>query len=144
MNTGTPGRPVGLTRDAGWEIGVSRTLPHPPEAVWSLLTSPDGLALWLGPGARLADRVGGPVTADDGSAGELRGLRPGSRIRLTWRPAGRSAATTVQVTVTPSRGGTLLRFHQERLHDEAERTRRRTHWHTVLDAVAAELAPDAG
>ncbi|MFD0278239.1 SRPBCC domain-containing protein [Kitasatospora sp. NPDC127111] len=134
-------RPVGLTRDAGFQIGVSRTLPHPPEAVWALLTSPAGAALWLGPGARLTERVGGPVTAADGSAGELRSLHPGSRIRLTWQPAGRDRATTVQVTVTPAHGGTVLRFHQERLDDPAERARQREHWRAVMDAVTAGLAP---
>ncbi|MFB7620430.1 SRPBCC domain-containing protein [Kitasatospora sp. NPDC056181] len=140
----TAERPVGLTRDAGFQIGVSRTLPYPPEAVWALLTSPGGAALWLGPGARLGDRVGGPVTAADGSTGELRSLHPGSRIRLTWQPAGRAGSTTVQLTVTPAGGGTVLRFHQERLDDPAERARQREHWRSVIDAVAAELAPHRG
>jgi uncharacterized protein YndB with AHSA1/START domain len=40
--------PRGLSKDAGWEIGVSRTLPFPPDDVWALLTAPEGLALWLG------------------------------------------------------------------------------------------------
>ena len=31
-------RPVGLTRDAGWEIGVSRTVPFPIDDVWDFLT----------------------------------------------------------------------------------------------------------
>ena len=44
-------RHVGLTKDAGWEIGVSRTVPHPLDEVWRLLTSDEGLALWLGEGA---------------------------------------------------------------------------------------------
>ncbi|MFF1902319.1 SRPBCC domain-containing protein [Kitasatospora sp. NPDC058218] len=136
--------PVGLTRDAGFQIGVSRTLPHPPEAVWDLLTSPEGAALWLGPGADLTGRVGGPVTAADGSRGELRSRHPGTRIRLTWQPAGRAGATTVQVTVTPSGGGTVLRFHQERLDDPEERARQRDHWRAAMDAVAAELAPRRG
>ena len=36
-------RVVGQTKDAGFEIGVSRTVEHPPEAVWGFLTGPDGL-----------------------------------------------------------------------------------------------------
>jgi uncharacterized protein YndB with AHSA1/START domain len=39
---------TGLTKDAGWEIGVSRTLPFPPDDVRAVLTAPAGLALWLG------------------------------------------------------------------------------------------------
>ncbi|MCG6494446.1 SRPBCC domain-containing protein [Kitasatospora sp. A2-31] len=121
-------------------MGVSRTLPHPPAAVWSLLTSAEGAALWLGPGARLTERVGARITTADGSDGELRSHHAGSRIRLSWRPAGRSGSTTVQVTVTPGGSGTVLRFHQERLADPEERARQREHWRAVMDAVAAELA----
>ncbi|WP_307853532.1 hypothetical protein [Kitasatospora sp. RG8] len=50
----------------------------------------------------------------------------------------------MQLTVTPAGGGTVLRFHQERLGDPAERARQREHWRSVIDAVAAELAPHRG
>jgi hypothetical protein len=33
----------------------------------------------------------------------------------------------------------VLRFHQERMADAAERERRRAHWRRVLDAVADAL-----
>jgi uncharacterized protein YndB with AHSA1/START domain len=45
--------PIGKTKDAGWQIGVSRTLAHPADKVWELLTSERGTAVWLGPGAGL-------------------------------------------------------------------------------------------
>ena len=41
-------REVGRTKDAGFQIGVSRTVPHDAAAVWELLTSSVGLAVWLG------------------------------------------------------------------------------------------------
>lgn len=43
-------REVGETADAGYQIGVQRTLPVPKDQLWELLTSPDGLAIWLGEG----------------------------------------------------------------------------------------------
>ena len=49
---------VGQTKDAGFEIGVSKTVPHPREAVWELLTSEEGAALWLGDGVALPARRG--------------------------------------------------------------------------------------
>ncbi|KDN87694.1 hypothetical protein KCH_05490 [Kitasatospora cheerisanensis KCTC 2395] len=52
--------PTGLTKDAGWQIGVSRTLPHPLPVVWDFITSAEGIALWLGPGAVLAPDRGAP------------------------------------------------------------------------------------
>ena len=41
-------RILGQTKDVGFNIGVSRTLPYPIEVVWSFVTGPAGLALWLG------------------------------------------------------------------------------------------------
>ncbi|WP_067975970.1 SRPBCC domain-containing protein [Nocardiopsis trehalosi] len=127
--------PTGLTKDAGWQVGVSRTLPHPPSVVWDFISGSEGVALWLGPGAVLTPDPGAPYRTDDGTAGEVRGYRPGDRIRVTHGP------TTVQVAVAPAArpGSTVLRFHQERMADAAERERRRAHWRRVLDAVADAL-----
>ncbi|MEV8094036.1 SRPBCC domain-containing protein [Kitasatospora sp. NPDC085879] len=134
--------PTGLTRDTGWQIGVSRTLPLPPEELWRLVTSPEGTALWLGEGAH---PLGGPGTGyatADGTTGEVRSHHPGSRLRLTWRPPGRAADTVLQLTVSPVPRGAVLRFHQEWLVDAEERERQRAHWAAVIGALA-RLGPGA-
>ncbi|MDJ0344075.1 SRPBCC domain-containing protein [Streptomyces sp. H10-C2] len=120
---------------------MSKTLRRPPRLVWQFLTGPEGIALWLGAGARLGAERGAVYSTADGTTGEIRGYHVGSRIRLTHRPAGRPYETTLQVTVTPSGDGTMLRFHQERLADAAEREAQRLHWRSVMDAVTDALAP---
>lgn len=128
---------VGRTKDAGWQIGVSRTLDQPLERVWSTVVDhPD---LWLGPGARLPHEAGELWRAHDGTAGELRSRREHRRLRLTLQPPG-EAETTVQVTVTAAGDRTVLRFHQERMRGPAERAAQRAHWQQVMDRVAAALA----
>lgn len=133
-------RVVGLTEDAGFEIGVSRTVPYAPAEVWNFLASPGGTALWVGPGAVLEPTKGAPYATDDGTTGEVRSFRPDDRIRLTWRPASWSHDSTVQLVVRPAATGASVRFHQERLADADERERQRTHWRAVLDAIEAALA----
>jgi uncharacterized protein YndB with AHSA1/START domain len=131
--------PVGLTQDAGWEIGVSRTLPFAPEHVWTTLLSDEGLDAWLAPGARLGVAKGDPYRADDGTTGELRSLRPHDRVRLTFRPAGRTGDTIVQVVVREAASGTSVRLHQERLADADERERMRDHWASAIERLSAVL-----
>ncbi|OEJ40362.1 activator of HSP90 ATPase 1 family protein [Streptomyces agglomeratus] len=128
--------PTGLTKDAGWEIGVSRTLPRPPAAVWEFIASPEGVGLWLGPGAELTAEKGAPYRTADGVTGEVRSQRPGDRVRLTY------GSTTVQVAVSAAGASgekAVLRFHQEHLADAGEREARRTHWRAVMDEIAAAL-----
>ncbi len=140
MNPAQPSRIVGLTRDAGFEIGVSRTLNHPPAVVWTYLTSGDGVRRWLGGGLELPATRGERYTTPDGTTGEVRSFHPLDRIRLTWQPVDWDHASTVQVAIGDRIGRTMLRFHQERLADPDERARQRTHWAGVMDGVIADLA----
>lgn len=132
-------RPVGLTRDAGWEIGVSRTLPASVHSMWDLLVSPTGLAIWLGGGLGSLPDVGAEYTLADGTRGELRSLRPLDRVRLTWQPPGRDRPATVQVALLATPSGCSVRFHTEQLADAQDRERMREHWRGVLDALAARV-----
>ncbi len=127
--------PAGLTKDAGWQIGVSRTLPHPAAAVWDFISGPEGIALWLGPGAVLIPERGAPYRTAQGVTGEVRGHRPAERIRVTH------GTTTVQIALAPAAAGarTTLRFHQEHLASAQERERQRAHWQQVMDQVAIAL-----
>lgn len=129
--------PTGLTKDAGWNIGVSRTLPHSIEDVWDFVTSPEGVALWLGSGVALAEGIS--YETDDGTVGEVRSLHANDRVRLTWHPADWSHDSTVQVAVAASGQKTVLRFHQERLASANERERQRAHWAQVMTAVVEKL-----
>ena len=130
---------VGLTQDAGWEIGVSRTVDAPVEAVWSYLTSAEGVRRWLGAGPAFPAARGDRYRTADGTSGEFRSVHPGERMRLTWRPADWDHDSTVQVTVSAKDDRTVLRFHQERLAGPDERERQRAHWSTVMDSVADAL-----
>lgn len=132
-------RPVGKTRDVGWQIGLSRILDAGVDTVWSYLISGEGLAVWLGAGVTTPLVKGQEYETDDGTTGQIRSLRERDRVRLTWQPAGRPDHATVQVAVAPAKRGCLIRFHTERLYDSDERERMRNHWRRVADRIEAEL-----
>ncbi len=131
--------PVGKTRDAGWQIGVSRSIAAEVDVVWDYLLSPQGLRTWLGEGVSAPVSKGQRYETDDGTIGEVRSLRDRDRVRLTWQPPGRADHATVQVAVAPSKAGCSLRFHTERLSDGAERERMREHWRRIIDRIEADL-----
>jgi uncharacterized protein YndB with AHSA1/START domain len=135
-------RPVGLTRDAGWQIGVSRTFPADVESVWELLTSAAGLELWLGKGVPTPLTKGASYRTRDGTRGEIRSVRPLDRVRLTWQPEGRDAPATVQLAVARSPRGCSVRFHTEHLASQQEREAMRTHWRKILDRLDGSSIQD--
>jgi uncharacterized protein YndB with AHSA1/START domain len=130
---------VGQTKDVGFEIGVSKTLPFPVERVWQVLTSPEGVRLWLGDGVELGTAKGDRYETADGTTGEIRSFHEHDRVRLTWRPADWDHDTTVQIAVHAQGARTRLTFHQEWLADADERARQRDHWRAVLATVIDAL-----
>ncbi|GAB3484995.1 SRPBCC domain-containing protein [Nocardiopsis coralliicola] len=135
-------RPTGRTKDAGFQIGVSRTLAVPPERLWEFVTGSRGLELWLGAAPEGPLVRGEPYRSAGGASGEVRGRREGERLRVTRRIDGEQA-TTLQFSISTTPSGTRLALHEERLPDAAARERRRTHWQSVMDSIAAAVEHDA-
>lgn len=130
--------PTGLTKDAGWQVGVSRTIGAPIAEVWEHLLGA-GRSTWLGPGGYEL-RVGQAYLTSDGTTGEVRSLRRLDRVRLTRRLAGQAHDTTLQVALRAiAVDKTMLRFHSERLRSPAEREEQRAHWAAVLLALLQQL-----
>ena len=127
-------RALGQTADGLFQVGVRRTLPVAHDAAWRLVTSAEGVRAWLGD-ADLTLEKGETYTTPDGAAGEVRVVKPGSHLRVTWQPAGWARASTIQVRVIPAGERTTLSFHEERLPGAAERDERRRHFEAALDAL---------
>ncbi len=97
------------------------TLPASVEEVWHLLTGPEELRTWLGDDVVLDPTPGasGRVVERDGSERALVIEEVDEGRRLAWRwwldgddPA---AASQVEITLTPTDDGTILRVVEERL-----------------------------
>ena len=137
-------RVVGETADAGFEIGVQRTVVATATDAWRLLTSrPE---LWLGQGASVefAEREQYQVPSTmgaPGAAGEIRVVKPAVRLRMTWKPEGWAAPATLQLTLTESGPGrTAINAHMEKLPDAETREVMRQHWRAALERIAAALS----
>ena len=136
-------REPGETATAGFQVGVQRTLPGPMQAVWELLTGPEGRAVWLGSTTDLAFAPGETYRTDEGTTGEIRTVDPGARLRLTWHPPELPSPSTLQLTLSCPRNTderTTLRIHHERLVDGEQREAMRAHWRGVLDRLESLLA----
>ncbi|MCU1442109.1 MAG: activator of Hsp90 ATPase 1 family protein [Cryobacterium sp.] len=127
----------GLTKDAGWEVGVRKTVATRLPEVWEFLLG-EGLALWLGDTALPAQKGAEYATAD-GVRGTVRSFTDGSKVRLTWRPDDWPHDTTLQVTVKEAPGGTTIGFHHEHLADRDERRMMLGHWKNVVADLAEAL-----
>lgn len=129
-------RVIGQTADAGFQLGIQRTSCCGAERVWKFLTSKTGVAIWLGDvtGWKLVEGFG--YQTSDGSEGEIRVVKPKSRLRLTWKTTTMKRAATLQWTLSANAAGrTSLRLHIEKLASAKMREQMKKHWNTVLDQL---------
>jgi uncharacterized protein YndB with AHSA1/START domain len=126
---------------AGFQVGVQRSVAANAREAWELITSrPD---LWLGEGASVAFDEGEryevpPRKGALGATGEVRVVKPGDRLRMTWQPEGWPAPATLQLTLSESGSGkTAIQAHLEKLPDAEAREAIRKRWREALERIAA-------
>ena len=133
-------RVLGQTADAGFQIGAQRSVAASSARVWEVLvTRPE---LWLGAGATVVFEPGReyevpPGESTPASRGEIRVVKPGDRIRMTWQPDDWPAPATLQVALTATAPGrTRLNAHLERLPDAESREVMRERMRAAMERVA--------
>jgi uncharacterized protein YndB with AHSA1/START domain len=129
---------VGKTKDVGYEIGVRRTFEVSVDHAWAVITSPKGLAAWLGTGAPTLDK-GVEYQTRDGAHGKVTVFKPGSHLRMSWQPGDWPRASTIQVRVLPSGSKATISFHQEHLPGPQERIEMRERWEKAITALGKLL-----
>lgn len=137
-------RVVGQTADAGFQVGVQRSVAATATEVWELITSrPE---LWLGEGASVDFDKGGryelpPGVDAPGVSGEVRVVKPGDRLRMTWQPEGWPAPATLQLTLSRSGSDkTAIHAHLEKLPNADAREAMRKRWREALEGIATAVA----
>ena len=92
---------VGLTKDAGWELGVRTTVAAPIPVVWQYLMG-EGLRVWLGDIDELPTEKGAAYATADGVTGTVRGYKAESKLRISWHPDDWPHDSILQLTVKES------------------------------------------
>ncbi|MFP2929991.1 SRPBCC domain-containing protein [Pyxidicoccus sp. 3LG] len=134
-------RVVGETATTGFQVGVVRTLPMSAPALWERVATQ--AERWLGAGATLTLEPGAGYEVPKrrgvpGVRGEVRVVKPGQRIRMTWQPEAWKKPATLQLTLMPKARSVALHVHMEKLPDAKAREAMREHWSKVLDGLAKE------
>jgi uncharacterized protein YndB with AHSA1/START domain len=137
-----------VIEDLTGAIEITQRIEAPPEIVFAYLTDSQRFVRWMGVGAVLDPRPGGRYRIDvDGAhivSGEYQELDPPRRLVMTWgwegHPTVPPGSTTVEITLTPERGATVLRLRHLGLPDEGERQNHSDGWQRYTGQLARAAA----
>jgi uncharacterized protein YndB with AHSA1/START domain len=134
-----------VIEDPTGAIEITQRIDAPPEIVFAYLTDSRRFVKWMGVGAELDARPGGRYRIDvDGehiASGEYKVVEPPRRLLMSWgwegHPTVPPGSTTVEITLTPEKGATVLRLRHLGLPDEGERRQHSEGWRMYTDKLAA-------
>ncbi len=131
---------VGQTKDAGFQIGVRKTFAVPVQTGWNFLFSEAGVSTWLGKINFESLELHKPYKTKEGIQGKVNVFKPGSHIRLTWKPKHWTNTSVLQIRVIPSKEKTTISFHQDKLLDSNQRDEMKKYWDKVIEKIENEIS----
>jgi len=134
-----------MIEDLTGAIEITQRIAASPEIVFAYLTDSQRFVRWMGVGAELDPRPGGRYRIDvDGVhivSGEYQVVDPPRRLVMSWgwegHPTVPPGSTTVEITLTPEQGATILRLRHLGLPDEGERRLHTDGWTQYMSQLAA-------
>lgn len=123
------------------DVVVSIDVDATPERLWEAITSDEGLASWLGRGARIDPRPDGDIEGPDIATGRPRrgtvdSVLPGQRLAFRWWPVDEpELVTSVTLVVEPGLERTRLTVTERVSTDACLDASAAWQWRTALVAV---------
>ena len=127
----TQEKPIGLTKDVGWQFGLRKTFPYSQGYLWDFMFSKKGLKIWLGEFDEELE-VKKSFKTKDGIEGLVRVFTPHSHIRLNWKKKNWENLSTVQVRVMGNQEKATISFHQEKLSNNNQREEMKKYWNEKM------------
>lgn len=117
---------IGLTKDAGWQFGIRKTLAAKLETLWNVFFSDRGLSYWS-------------KGVDQGFST----FKEYSHIRTKWRQRYFTEDANLQIRFIPSKSKdkTTISVHIDKLKNEHEREVTREYWSKVIEELNLLLEP---
>lgn len=131
-------KPVGQTKDVGFQFGIRRTFTISKEKAWQYLFSENGLYTWLG---QLTSEfeLNQEFQTKEGIIGYVRVFKPNSHIRINWKRKNWKNLSTVQIRVIGNEQKTTISIHQEKLHDPQQREEMKVYWGKIMDELSETI-----
>jgi hypothetical protein len=138
-------RVLGQTADAGFQLGVSKTVYTAPGAVWVYLMSREGFELISGP---LDDGVWKKCRDNPAASGQSKTgieftvttFKDGSHLRMRWKKPEWQSHSILQVRLTDKstheKNKTAVTIHHEKLPDPEAREELKAYWKEQMERIS--------
>lgn len=113
---------IELTKDAGWQFGIRKSVSLNANEVWDFMFSENGIKLWL-----------------KGADKKFSTFKNLSHIRTKWKLKDWTNEATLQMRLLSNKDKTTIAFHIDKLLNENQREEVKTYWTEMLENITKQL-----
>lgn len=128
----------GQTQKGDYTVTATKSLAFDAKTVWKLLSSDEGVRIFLNSISEFSFKKGATFETADGYFGEVRTLKAGAKVRLSWQDE--DAKGIVQIAVYPkvSKKSLLVLDHSQ-IKTARKKEEFRARWREALERLAELL-----
>ena len=133
-------RVVGQTLAGKYTTTTTKSLHIGKKEAWKFLTSPAGQALWLKPLSPVTLLPGQSFETEDGAFGEIRTMKSGERLRMTWQESDWEKHTTVQFMVLGrTKNRSMVVINHENILSARQKIALKQRWVNAVEQIFTTL-----
>jgi hypothetical protein len=119
-----------------YAMTASKAVPLNQKKAWALLSSVEGMGVWLQPFAPFAWKKGQGFEVDGGIFGEVRTILAPERLRISWKEEAWAKASVIQLVVIPRKGEKcIVVIQHESIPTESLKEKLRARWKESLSEL---------
>ncbi len=130
---------VGLTKNSGYQISISKTFDVSYDIMWDFILAEEGINIWLGKSNMLDFELNTPFKTHTGIAGQLKSFKPGVYFKLTWKAAAWTNISKVEIRIDNKKGKARLGILQSFLTSLDQRSAQKKYWDAIMIQINEEL-----
>ena len=135
-------RIAGQSLKGTYSATFTKSVAIEQKKIWQWCCSPEGMQVWLKPLSPVKIKKGATFEIAGGIFGEIRTVKTGERIRLSWKDLEWEKGTTVQLHVFKKPKKSMIVIQHDGLRTARQKAEMRTYWRAIIEEMALKLLSD--
>ncbi len=123
-----------------YSVSCTKTLSIEASRLWRFLVGTKGVSIWMKPLFPVKIKIASHFETEDGFFGEIRTIKVGRRLRMSWKDENETRTTYVELIIVPlAAKKTILVVQHMQLKNLKIQSAMRKRWKEILVGIQGQI-----
>lgn len=131
---------IGKTKNAGWQVGIRKTIPLTSDQLWNFITGNQGMQIIIGDTISATNSYNQDRISEKEIQYKITTIVQNSHLRMQWRLPDWKEYSILQIRVySTGQNKAVLAIHQEKLVNGNTRAVMKKYWQEKIDNIVKAI-----